>query len=249
MAWVFFLSGLQSLRDWQATLWLYENCFHVALLPPDAAAVAGTAGEVLLPPLLALGLFGRFGALGLFVVNAVALLSYLHALAIMSHFIWGILLLMVALWGPGAWSLDAWRCASAARGLALSRAPSLSVCVVSSKMSDHKSNLVGESVEAGQDQARKHPRPAGYDPKHDAVDPLRRHPMHRHQGALGIGCNRRKIQGVAATETGQRATRKTAENRSISNARQHFVVFSSTRSAINHRHHLLVVADARNFLA
>ncbi len=112
VAWVFFLSGLQSLRDWPATLWLYENCFHVALLPPAAAAVAGTAGEILLPPLLALGLFGRFGALGLFVVNVVALLSYLHALqtpAIMFHFIWGILLLLVALWGPGAWSLDAWR--------------------------------------------------------------------------------------------------------------------------------------------
>lgn len=112
VAWVFFVSGLQSLRDWPATLWLYENCFHVALLPPVAAAVAGTAGEVLLPPLLALGLFGRFGALGLSVVNVVALLSYLHALqtpAIMFHFIWGILLLLVALWGPGAWSLDAWR--------------------------------------------------------------------------------------------------------------------------------------------
>ncbi|MHB1897530.1 MAG: DoxX family protein [Metallibacterium sp.] len=112
VAWVFFLSGLQSLRDWPATLWLYQNCFHVALLPPVVAAVIGTAGEVLLPPLLALGLFGRFGALGLFVVNAVALLSYLHALqpaAIMFHFIWGILLLLVALWGPGAWSVDAWR--------------------------------------------------------------------------------------------------------------------------------------------
>jgi putative oxidoreductase len=112
VAWVFFVSGLQSLRDWPATLWLYENCFHVALLPPAAAAVAGTAGEILLPPLLALGLFGRFGALGLSVVNVVALLSYLHALqtpAIMFHFIWGILLLLVALWGPGAWSLDAWR--------------------------------------------------------------------------------------------------------------------------------------------
>lgn len=120
VAWVFFLSGLQSLRDWPATLWLYANCFHVALLPPAAAAVAGTAGEVLLPPLLALGLYGRFGALGLFVVNIVALLSYLHALqtpAIMFHFIWGILLLLVALWGPGAWSLDAWR-ARRARGMA-----------------------------------------------------------------------------------------------------------------------------------
>lgn len=109
VAYVFFASGLQSLRDWGSTLWLYENEFRVALLPPHVAAVLGTAGEVLLPPLLALGLFGRFGALGLFVVNAVALLSYLHALqapAILFHVIWGILLLVVALWGPGKWSVD-----------------------------------------------------------------------------------------------------------------------------------------------
>ena len=112
VAYVFFASGVQSLRDWNATLWLYENEFRVALLPPHVAAVLGTAGEVLLPPLLALGLSGRFGALGLFVVNAVALLSYLDALqapAILFHVIWGILLAVLALWGPGQWSADAWR--------------------------------------------------------------------------------------------------------------------------------------------
>ncbi len=110
VAYVFFNSGLQSLRDWAGTVWLYENEFHVALLPPHVAAVVGTAGELLLPPLLALGLFGRFGALGLFVVNAVALLSYLYALqppAILFHVIWGILIAVVALWGPGKWSVDA----------------------------------------------------------------------------------------------------------------------------------------------
>lgn len=109
VAYVFFMSGLESLRSWDATLYLYESEFHVAVVPPHIAAVMGTAGEVLLPPLLLLGLFGRFGALGLFVVNAVALLSYMYALqppAIMLHYIWGILLIVVALWGPGAWSVD-----------------------------------------------------------------------------------------------------------------------------------------------
>ncbi|CUA94480.1 DoxX family protein [Thiomonas bhubaneswarensis] len=109
VSYVFFNSGLQSLRDWSGTVWLYENEFHVALLPPHVAAVAGTAGELLLPPLLALGLFGRFGALGLFVVNAVALLSYMYALqppAILMHVIWGILIAVAALWGPGKWSVD-----------------------------------------------------------------------------------------------------------------------------------------------
>ncbi|WP_031406562.1 DoxX family protein [Thiomonas sp. FB-Cd] len=111
VSYVFFNSGVQSLRNWQGTVWLYENEFHVALLPPHLAAIVGTAGELLLPPLVALGLFGRFGALGLFVVNAVALLSYMHALqppAIMFHIIWGILILVAALWGPGIWSVDHW---------------------------------------------------------------------------------------------------------------------------------------------
>ena len=111
VSFVFFNSGLQSLRDWAGTVWLYENEFHIALLPPHIAAVIGTAGELLLPPLVALGLFGRFGALGLFVVNAVALLSYMYALqppAIMFHIIWGLLMLVAALWGPGKWSMDHW---------------------------------------------------------------------------------------------------------------------------------------------
>lgn len=109
VAYVFFMSGLESLRSWDATLYLYESEFHIAVVSPHIAAVMGTAGEVLLPPLLLLGLFGRFGALGLFVVNVVALLSYMYALqppAIMLHYIWGILLAMVALWGPGRWSID-----------------------------------------------------------------------------------------------------------------------------------------------
>lgn len=109
VAYVFFMSGLESLRSWDATLYLYESEFHIAVVPPHIAAVMGTAGEVLLPPLLLLGLFGRFGALGLFVVNVVALLSYMYALqppAIMLHYVWGILLAMVALWGPGKWSID-----------------------------------------------------------------------------------------------------------------------------------------------
>ena len=119
VAYAFFLSGRENLRSWEGTLWLYRNEFHVPLLPPDAAAVLGTAGEVLLPPLLALGLFGRFAALGLTVVNAVALGSYYYALQpadILHHVLWACLLAMVALWGPGKWSLDQFirrRCAAA----------------------------------------------------------------------------------------------------------------------------------------
>ena len=63
-----------------------------------------------LPPLLALGLAGRFAALGLFVVNAVAVISLadMPPAALLQHQLWGVLLAGVAVFGPGAWSLDRW---------------------------------------------------------------------------------------------------------------------------------------------
>ena len=80
------------------------------LLPPDVAAVLGTGGELVLPVLLVVGLFGRFGALGLSVVNAVAVLSLpeIAPAALQQHVFWGSLLALIVLWGPGRWSLDAW---------------------------------------------------------------------------------------------------------------------------------------------
>ncbi len=108
VAQVFFLSGLTKLRDWDITLALFADEYQVPLLPPDVAAVAGTAGELLLPVLLALGLAGRFAALGLSVVNAVAVLrlAEIAAPALQQHVFWGSLLIGLLLWGPGRWSLD-----------------------------------------------------------------------------------------------------------------------------------------------
>ncbi|ALT79688.1 DoxX family protein [Paucibacter sp. KCTC 42545] len=110
VAQVFFLSGLSKLRDWSSTLALFEDEYHVPLLPPELAAYLGTAGELVLPVLLVLGLGGRFAALGLSVVNLMAVLSLseLAPAALAGHQLWGVLLLLVALWGSGRWSLDAW---------------------------------------------------------------------------------------------------------------------------------------------
>ena len=58
VAQVFFSAGLTKLRDWDTTLALFADEYHVPLLPPAVAAVAGTAGELVLPLLLALGLGG-----------------------------------------------------------------------------------------------------------------------------------------------------------------------------------------------
>jgi putative oxidoreductase len=105
---VFFLSGLTKTRDWETTLALFADEYHVPLLPPEVAAVAGTTGELVLPVLLALGLAGRFGAMGLFVLNIVAVISLtdIAEAALQQHMFWGSLLAGLILWGPGKWSLD-----------------------------------------------------------------------------------------------------------------------------------------------
>ena len=109
----FFRSGLTKIESWDKTVFLFQEEYHVPLLPPEAAAFLGTFGELVFPPLLLLGLAGRFSALSLSFVNIVAVVSYWHVLgkneaALASHYYWGVLLLVTLLHGPGKLSLDHW---------------------------------------------------------------------------------------------------------------------------------------------
>lgn len=108
VAQVFFLSGLTKLNDWETTVALFTDEYQVPVLSPTVAALAGTAGELVLPVLLLLGLAGRFAALGLFVLNAVAVISLaeIAPAALQQHVFWGSLLTALLLWGSGRWSLD-----------------------------------------------------------------------------------------------------------------------------------------------
>lgn len=110
---VFFKSGLTKVKDWEATLFLFSEEYHVPLLPPEVAAWMGTGAELGLPVLLALGLLTRPAAIGLFCVNAVAVLSYpdLGPAALKDHHLWGVLAMVLALFGAGRLSVDAlvWR--------------------------------------------------------------------------------------------------------------------------------------------
>jgi len=110
VAGVFFRSGLTKIADWDTTVLLFTEEYHVPLLSPSVAAVFGTGGELVLPVLLVLGLGGRVAAAGLFVVNVVAVVSVpeMADAARALHVFWGTVLLGLSLWGPGAWSVDHW---------------------------------------------------------------------------------------------------------------------------------------------
>ena len=79
---VFFRSGLTNLRDWDMTLALFGDEYHVPLLSPTVA--------------------------GLSVLNVVAVLSLadISEAALMGHVFWGSLLAAFLLWGPGRFSID-----------------------------------------------------------------------------------------------------------------------------------------------
>ena len=109
----FLKSGWIKLSTWESTLELFRYEYQVPVLPPEAAAVAGTFGELFFPLLLVLGLFTRVGAVGLFAVNAMALYSYWHVLggegfeaARGQHYLWGYMLLVLVTCGGGFFSLD-----------------------------------------------------------------------------------------------------------------------------------------------
>ena len=121
---VFFRSGLTKLRDWDTTVALFMDEYHVPLLNPNVAAFMGTAAEVGLPVLLAIGLGTRFAAAGLFILNIVAVLSLAEIAdaALQGHVFWGSLLAVLLLWGPGRLSLDRYAIPWL-RGKALSGAP------------------------------------------------------------------------------------------------------------------------------
>ncbi|MBI5891474.1 MAG: DoxX family protein [Nitrosomonadales bacterium] len=108
---VFFKSGLTKIQTWDSTLYLFREEYKVPLLPPDFAAYLGTGAELALPVLLVFGLLGRFAALGLTILNAVAAYSYYDQLSeagLNQHLYWGLLLAVLLLHGLGKWSADEW---------------------------------------------------------------------------------------------------------------------------------------------
>ncbi|MDA0150037.1 DoxX family protein [Vibrio sp. LaRot3] len=108
VAWVFFNSGLVKIASWDSTLYLFELEYQVPLLPWELAAYMGTAAELILPVFLALGLLTRPMAAILFVFNIIAVVSYpvLWEQGFYDHQLWGLMILIVVVWGAGPISAD-----------------------------------------------------------------------------------------------------------------------------------------------
>ena len=113
VSWQFLKSGWLKLSDWDSTLFLFQEEYRVPLLSPELAAMAGTFGELFFPLLLIFGILGRYAAIGLSAVNVLAVVSYSHVLlasgfeaALGQHYLWGLMLLVIVVFGPGSLSVQ-----------------------------------------------------------------------------------------------------------------------------------------------
>lgn len=94
--------------DWGATVFLFKDVHPIPGVPPEIAAVMGTAGEVVLSVLLALGFAGRFAAGGLLAMTLVIQFLVPPEFDLMNsmHYLWMLLLAVPLVKGPGVLSLD-----------------------------------------------------------------------------------------------------------------------------------------------
>jgi putative oxidoreductase len=113
----FFKAGLVKIADMTSTIDLFTNDYHVPFLPPVFAAYLGTGVELVVPFFLAFGLFGRLTAAFMFVYNVICVVSYpdlwpdgfwtgLFGTAFRDHKVWGLMLLVTFVYGPGKLSID-----------------------------------------------------------------------------------------------------------------------------------------------
>jgi len=105
----FWQAGLVKIASMYSTVYMFRTVYHVPLLPPELAAYLGTGIELVFPVLLAFGIVTRFAAGFLFIYNIVAVVSYpaLWPTGFTDHKVWGLMLLITVLHGPGALSVDA----------------------------------------------------------------------------------------------------------------------------------------------
>ena len=106
LAQVFWSSAQTHLSNWDTTLYMFANSYQVPLLPPIFAAYMAVTQEVVMPPLLLLGLGTRFAALALLGMTAVIEI-FVYPQAWPTHIQWAAMMLVLISQGGGLLSLDA----------------------------------------------------------------------------------------------------------------------------------------------
>jgi putative oxidoreductase len=103
---VFIRSGTQKLSDWSATLMLFDNEYHVPLLPPHLAAYLSVCIEIGCAVMVLLGLGTRIAVAVLFgLISIIQIFIYPEAWP--DHIQWFAFMLILLARGPGALSFDA----------------------------------------------------------------------------------------------------------------------------------------------
>lgn len=102
---IFFRSGQAKLDDYEETVELFEDDWVLPFMPAEPAAFLATAGELILPVLLFVGLLARVGAAGLLVM---AVVIQVWVLQDPQHYLWIVILALLVGYGGGPLSLDRW---------------------------------------------------------------------------------------------------------------------------------------------
>jgi putative oxidoreductase len=105
VAGVFFRSGMTKIANWDLTVQLFQDEYHLPLLPPDLAASMGATLELSMPVFLVLGLFTRLATLPLLGMTAVIEI-FVYPQNWPEHLTWASLLIFLLVRGPGAYSAD-----------------------------------------------------------------------------------------------------------------------------------------------
>lgn len=100
---IFFRSGRAKLDDYEETVELFEDDWALPFLPAEPAAFLATAGELILPVLLFVGLLTRVSAAGLLVM---AVVIQVWVLQDPQHYLWIAVLALLLGYGGGPLSID-----------------------------------------------------------------------------------------------------------------------------------------------
>jgi putative oxidoreductase len=102
---IFLRSGLLKIFSWDSTIYLFTNEYNVPLLPPELAAIIGTANEICAGVAILIGFGTRFAAIALLCLSAV--IEIFVYPGTQEHYYWMILLSILISFGAGRFSLFA----------------------------------------------------------------------------------------------------------------------------------------------